>query len=88
MKNDSQLQAIVDAANEWVDVDLSNRACIILTHNEIGCLRNHSWTYADSSDLKSMLYSAFKDDDYFLRAAQEVMEWIERDNNAEPATPA
>lgn len=86
MKNDSRLQAIVDAANEWVDADQSNRSCIILTHDEIGRLRNHSYTYADYTDLRSMLYRVFKDNDDFLRAAKEVMMWIERDKNSEPAT--
>lgn len=86
MKNDSRLQAIVDAANEWVDADQSNRPCIILAHDEIGRWRNRSYTCADYSDLRSMLYSAFIDNDDFLRAAEEAMMWIERDKNPEPAT--
>lgn len=86
MKNDSRLQAIVDAANEWVDADQSNRSCIILAHDEISRWYNRSYTYADYSDLRSMLYSAFIDNDDFLRAAEEVMMWIERDKNSEPAT--
>ncbi len=86
MKNDSRLQAIIDAADEWVDADQSNRSCIILTHDEIGRLYNHSYIYADYTDLRSMLYSAFIDNDDFLRAAEEVMMWIERDKNSEPAT--
>ena len=89
MKNDSKLQAIIDAMNEWIDEDESNRTCIILTSDEIDYSQSHSFTYADRSDIKWMLHSAFKDDD-FLQAAKAAMEWIEKEKGikSEPATPA
>ncbi len=86
MKNDSKLQAIIDAAIEWVDVDQDDRSFIMLAHNESGDRRNAAYSNAGISDIKSMLYSAFKDNHNFLCAAKEVIEWVERDKNAEPAT--
>jgi|GEM_PF-7004817 len=80
MKNDSKLQAIIDAANEWIDEDQNNHTCIILTFDEIGSPQSHSFTYADRSDIKWMLLDAFKDDD-FLHAAKAAMEWIEKDKD-------
>lgn len=74
MKNDSRLQAIVDAANEWVDADQSNRSCIILTHDEIGHPFLHYYFYADDHDMRNMLYEICVNAHDFYRAVKEAIE--------------
>lgn len=85
-----KLHAIAKAAKEWLDENPGNRSCIILTHDELGHPYGpyfHPILHTSRSDLKFMLFCAFKDED-FLRAAKEAMEERERANKIpqEPAT--
>lgn len=89
MKNDSQLQTIVDTARKWVnEVPDDARAIVILAYNK--CDEDYKTFYhAGWRVVRNMLYNKFSTDPDFLRAAQRAMEWVEYDKypGSGPATP-